>query len=77
MENVFQQNFFINVNAGIQFNDKKINRRLKIILALLNTMTNFSTNTYISAEQSINHLQSKINDKKAYISLLNASLALI
>ena len=77
MENVFQQNFFINVNAGIQFNDKKINRRLKIILALLNTMTNFSKNTYISVEHSINHLQSEINDKKAYINLLNASVALI
>ena len=31
-------------------------------------MVNFSKNTYISAEHSINHLQSKINDKKAYIS---------
>ena len=48
----------------MQFNDKKINRSLSIILTLLNMMTNFSKNTYISAEHSINHLQSKINDKK-------------
>ena len=46
-------------------------------MALLNTMTNFSKNTYISVEHSINHLQSEINDKKAYINLLNASVALI
>ena len=52
MESVFQSNFFINVNAGIQFNDKKIKRSLNNILALLNTMTNFSKNTYISAEMS-------------------------
>ena len=36
-------------------------------MALLNTMLHFSKNTYISTEHSINHLQSKINDKKAYI----------
>ena len=30
-------------------------------------MVNFSKNTYIFAEYSINQLQSKINDKKAYI----------
>ena len=32
-------------------------------------MEYFSKNTYILAEHSINHLQSKINDKKAYISI--------
>ena len=30
-------------------------------------MLNFSKNTYILTEHSINHLQSKINDKIAYI----------
>ena len=40
---------FINVNAGIQFNNKQ--------KALLNTMGNLSKNTNISAEHSINHLQ--------------------
>ena len=30
-------------------------------------MVNFTENTYILAEHSINHLQSKINDQKAYI----------
>ena len=34
---------------------------------LLKTMVNLSKSTYILAEHSINHLQSKINDKKAYI----------
>ena len=33
-------------------------------------MANFSKNTYILAERSINHLQSKINDKKVYIKKL-------
>ena len=32
-------------------------------------MVNFIKNTYISAKHSINHLQSKINDKKAYIKI--------
>ena len=33
-------------------------------------MVNFSKNTYILAECSIKHLQSKINDKKVYIKKL-------
>ena len=40
-------------------------------------MTNFSKSTYISVEHSINLLQSEINDKKAYINLLNTSVALM
>ena len=36
-------------------------------MTLLNKMVNFIKNNYISAEHSINNLQIKINDKKAYI----------
>ena len=45
----------------------KINRSMS---ALVNAMVTFSKNTYISAEHSIHHLQSKLNDKKAYIEKL-------
>ena len=41
---------------------KEITRALTL-LALLNTMVNFSENTYISAENSTNHLQSKGKEK--------------
>ena len=42
----------------------RINRSLNII-GFTKQMVNFSKNTYIPDEPSINHLQSKINDKKS------------
>ena len=40
-------------------------------------MVNFSKNTYISAEHSTNHLQSKKNDKKAYIKNFNMCVVIV
>ena len=63
---IYKISSHMNVNADIQFNNNQIDRSLNFI-DFTNAMVNSSKNTYISAEHSINHLQSNTNDKKAYI----------